>query len=221
MTSFYPDKLYPLQDKVCQHVNRLRGELELYLTGGTCLSRGYFNHRYSDDLDFFYHNRVEGIQIINKLITQLETIFSVENLVSQVPGQTFHSIRINDLLKVDFVCDVGKHWKNFTTTSKLYPLLDNPENILANKISAILDRDEVKDVVDIWVICKNIPINWVSIFTGVGTKAAGVLPPLVAKRLNEFPLDWLNKIEWIISPPTPKQFKHDIQDIVDAILTTD
>jgi len=27
-----------------------------YLTGGTALSRGYFNHRYSDDLDLFVNN---------------------------------------------------------------------------------------------------------------------------------------------------------------------
>ncbi|HPK45112.1 MAG TPA: nucleotidyl transferase AbiEii/AbiGii toxin family protein, partial [Spirochaetota bacterium] len=27
--------------------------LPFYLTGGTALSRGYFNHRYSDDIDLF------------------------------------------------------------------------------------------------------------------------------------------------------------------------
>jgi len=31
--------------------------------------------------------------------------------------------------------------------------LDSAENILANKISALIDRDEPKDLADIWGFC--------------------------------------------------------------------
>lgn len=41
-------ELYRLQDKVLQVV--FKAEREFYLTGGTCLSRFYFEKRYSDDL---------------------------------------------------------------------------------------------------------------------------------------------------------------------------
>ena len=41
---YYNSCLYPLQDQVCQLV----GFGGLYLSGGTALSRMYFNHRYSD-----------------------------------------------------------------------------------------------------------------------------------------------------------------------------
>ncbi|MDR0551108.1 MAG: nucleotidyl transferase AbiEii/AbiGii toxin family protein [Spirochaetaceae bacterium] len=33
-----------------------RSGTAFFLTGGTALSRAYYNHRYSDDLDFFLDN---------------------------------------------------------------------------------------------------------------------------------------------------------------------
>ena len=50
MNSYYKDTLYPLQDKVLKLIDSL--QTPFYLTGGTALSRCYFNHRYSYDLDF-------------------------------------------------------------------------------------------------------------------------------------------------------------------------
>ena len=47
---FY-SKLYAVQDEVLKLVQD--ENVDFYLTGGTALSRGYLNHRYSDDLDFF------------------------------------------------------------------------------------------------------------------------------------------------------------------------
>ena len=48
---FYQENLYPLQDGVLNLVKNCK--THFYLTGGTALSRIYYNHRYSDDLDFF------------------------------------------------------------------------------------------------------------------------------------------------------------------------
>ena len=50
-------RLYRLQNGVLNIVNSL--SVPFYLTGGTALSRGYYHHRYSDDLDFFV-NRCES-----------------------------------------------------------------------------------------------------------------------------------------------------------------
>ena len=43
--------LYALQDSVLKAISGL--EHGFYLTGGTALGRGYYRHRYSEDLDFF------------------------------------------------------------------------------------------------------------------------------------------------------------------------
>jgi hypothetical protein len=53
-SQYYEEKLYPLQDGVMNTISKCG--VRFFLTGGTALSRGYYNHRYSDDLDFFVHD---------------------------------------------------------------------------------------------------------------------------------------------------------------------
>ncbi|MBA4386467.1 MAG: hypothetical protein C0404_00715 [Verrucomicrobia bacterium] len=43
------EHLYLLQDWVLNEMKLVKHEF--YLTGGTALSRGYYGHRYSEDLD--------------------------------------------------------------------------------------------------------------------------------------------------------------------------
>ena len=59
MNSYYNDSLYPLQDRVLKAIQA--AQTPFYLTGGTALSRCYFNHRYSDDLGFFVNKDKEII----------------------------------------------------------------------------------------------------------------------------------------------------------------
>ena len=54
---YYREKLYPFQDGILKIVKEL--ELPFYLTGGTALSRFYYNHRFSDNLDLFVNNDSE------------------------------------------------------------------------------------------------------------------------------------------------------------------
>lgn len=57
---YYLGQLYPLQDKFLRLLERQHAG-QFYLTGGTALSRFYFQHRYSDDLDFFSRYEVKDI----------------------------------------------------------------------------------------------------------------------------------------------------------------
>ena len=49
--TFYFEILYPFQDRVLQMLSGL--ETGFYLSGGTAASRGYLDHRFSDDLGRF------------------------------------------------------------------------------------------------------------------------------------------------------------------------
>ena len=51
---FYFKQLYPLQDQVLSLIRQV--DTGFYLTGGTAASRGYLQHRFSDDLDFFVND---------------------------------------------------------------------------------------------------------------------------------------------------------------------
>ncbi len=139
--------LYKLQDKVME---TLSGNYRsLYLTGGTALGRFYLDHRYSDDLDFFTNNDPAFKEIVNKIRAVLETKF---NFLSDKIILYDQFIRLwveekNCELKIEFVDDVAARWGNPVFIRNI--LIDNPGNILANKLTAIVGRDEPKDVFDI------------------------------------------------------------------------
>lgn len=98
-----------------------------------------------------------------------------------------------------------------------YSKIDNPLNILANKITAFSDREEPKDLSDILVISKNLPVNWKEIFTAANSKAAGLNAPLIAKKMEEFNMASLDLVKWI-SRPSNEEFKKDIDMVIKGIL---
>jgi len=208
----YEDTLYPLQNKVLAVLDGLG--TSLYLTGGTAVSRFYYNHRYSDDLDFFCHSEPDFHGIIEKIFRALES-FGVEQ---RIRAENFSSLYIGGLLKVDMVNDVASHIGDFLKHG-LFSRVDNLENILANKLSALLGRSNPKDVADIWVIAVNSPVNWKKIFQYAGTKAGGIYPPIIAERLETFPVEWLDDIKWIPGKkPAADRFKEDIRRITGELL---
>jgi predicted nucleotidyltransferase component of viral defense system len=52
--SFYLDQFYPFQDQVLYDFAAI--ETGSFLSGRTALLRGYRNHRFSEDLDFFVND---------------------------------------------------------------------------------------------------------------------------------------------------------------------
>lgn len=70
-SAYYKEVLYPEQDKV---LNILKDcGLSFYLTGETAVSRGYLNHRFSDDLDLFVNNDNSFQEHVEKALKTLET----------------------------------------------------------------------------------------------------------------------------------------------------
>jgi predicted nucleotidyltransferase component of viral defense system len=200
-----------LQDKVLKAV--ATAQTSFYLTGGTALSRFYFNHRYSDDLDFFVNKDPDFSANFNKIISALSE-FKVE---IKIKTDDFCSLFVEKILNVDLVNDVAFHYGSFLENEIFYKI-DNVENILSNKLSAIISREQAKDVVDIWIIAKDQIIDWKQIYQSVSSKAAGIFPPVVAKKLNAFPGELLNEIKWIGVPPNAEEFNGDLQKIIDSML---
>jgi predicted nucleotidyltransferase component of viral defense system len=157
---YYSAKLYPLQDKVLRLFTE--NNIRHYLTGGTALSRCFLHHRYSDDLDLFLNNdpefETESDKAINLLKENFEHV-SVDN--RQQHFARIFIIRDDTRLKIDFVNDIGYHFNGFETT-ELYHKVDNPLNILSNKIAA-LERQAAKDIADLLMICNHYSFNWPSI----------------------------------------------------------
>lgn len=213
MTSYYTDTLYPLQDKVLATINQLG--TSFYLTGGTALSRFHLHHRYSDDLDFFINDAPDFVEKTSLIVRTLRESF---DLKVELQTSSYYSIVINDILKVEFVNDVAYHDNGFIKTPN-FDKVDTISNILSNKLTAIIGRDEPKDVVDIWAIANNNSTDWQHIFTAANSKAVGIFPPDIARRLSEFPIDLLDRIKWIEGKsPNNQQLKADLERICNDIL---
>jgi predicted nucleotidyltransferase component of viral defense system len=102
---FYKKILYPIQDEIFA----LLQSNKFYLTGGTCLSRFYFHHRYSDDLDFFFLGHIhskEDFEIEFTIIIQrIRKRFKTEITIN---GEYFKRVIVfeNDHeLKLEFIYD--------------------------------------------------------------------------------------------------------------------
>ena len=136
--------------------------MDFYLTGGTALSRAYYHHRFSDDLDYFTHNNPEFLKHVKVFLGALNDSgqYQIDPKIAPQMNQGFsrlfiQSTRKNDdvLLKIDFVNDIPVYYGEMIE-DKVFGKLDNVENILINKITA-LTRFEPKDIADIWMISKN------------------------------------------------------------------
>ncbi len=198
---YYSNIIYPLQDKVIASFRHS----PFYLTGGTALSRGYYNHRYSDDLDYFVNDHPDFSRIAEREIEKLRKLFDELNIA--IKGENFYRVFSgSERLKIEMVNDVPSHIGGMIEHPVL-GLIDSKENILANKITALVDRSMPKDIVDIYYLLKD-GLSLKKALSDAESKAAGISPLLVARIFAEFNYGVLNhEIKWII-PVSDETIKH-------------
>lgn len=184
-------KLHHLQDEILEVV--FAGETEFYLTGGTCLNRFYFEKRYSDDLDLFTNFSETFPYSTRELLARIEE--SGFEYSRTVDSKDFIRIIVskNDIpLQVDFVNDRVKRFGDFNYHKGFR--LDNPLNILSNKISAVIGRDDPKDIFDIYLISLNHTFDWSDILDNARKKLFFQKEDLLY-RLQSFPVSLLKKLK--------------------------
>ncbi|GAB1431737.1 hypothetical protein MASR2M29_03620 [Spirochaetota bacterium] len=188
MDSLNYRELYLLQDGVLKTV--FETEREFYLTGGTCLSRFYVEKRYSDDLDFFTNQSPRYGFAVKNIKKALMKSFHVR---AEVESKDFTRLTVNSVLQVDFVNDLLFYYKEPIVNENNY-IIDNIENILSNKISAIIGRDNPKDVFDIYLIYTFYTIKWQEILEAAHKKCSFADEELII-RLKSFPANLLKSIK--------------------------
>ena len=151
--AYYTESLYPLQDKVFE-LARLYDQ-KLYLTGGTALSRFYFQHRLSEDLDFF--TTTDDLKLIaNDLRLRLIAQgYEVEIKKLDIYFARFYVLHAGATLKVEFVKEFHLIDPLIQTEHGIY--INSLEDIGANKITAFEDRAALKDIVDLYYITQRLP----------------------------------------------------------------
>jgi len=159
---FYLGRLYPMQDRILARLAPI--ETGFYLTGGTAASRAYLHHRFSDDLDLLVN---DDDRFVRLTVTEADIV-----------------------LKIEMVYDVPAHGGELKRDSVLGPL-DSAENILANKLTAAVDREEPRDLADIWGFCCQLNVSCEAALEGVQSTAVSARP--------RAPVRWGTDEPWRIS----------------------
>lgn len=197
--AYYFEQLYPLQDQVLSLIDAQK--TGFYLTGGTALARCYLQHRFSDDLDLFVNLNPEFGGWCGRVI---DALFQFEPRQTQVILRQQYFARVllthNDVaLKIEMINDVPSHIGEIHQ----HPILgriDSPENILANKLTALIGREEPRDLADIWGLCTRLGLSIQDAIEGATSKATGIYPLDLARRLcSATHKDW-QQVRWIDAP---------------------
>jgi len=198
----YEKSLYPLQNGALNVISR--SGTDFFLTGGTALSRAYYNHRYSDDLDFFLSQSRTYDEQVDKVLAILREggfVWDVREHFTRAKDFTSILAGYKDsgfLLKMDFVNDVAPHFGGINETA-LFCRTDSVRNILSNKLSAV-SRYAPKDVADIWAIARHESIDWAEIISEAREKEAGLEVPRICDIIKSMPQSAFESVVWIDKP---------------------
>jgi len=216
---YYEESLYPLQDGVLNILSR--SDTDFFLTGGTAVSRAYYNHRYSDDLDFFINNSQTYDEQLDVVFARLQEggfVWSTKD--GYVRAEDFTTVKVRKdsdvLLKLDFVNDKVPHYGEIIKTDLFYRT-DPIMNILSNKLSAIF-RYAAKDVADIREIALHETIDWSTIIHEARQKEAGLEYVYISEILTSMPQSEFETIAWTTKPEWAV-FRNDIDRIVHQMIS--
>lgn len=179
-----------LQLLALQKIYSFPGSEKIFFKGGTCLHLIYGTPRFSEDLDFTVdYSEEEFFKFIKSPFKELESEngFSIKEKKTIV-GRSFLLKAVSDLnsapifVKFDFSFREKVYDPQIKIIETVYPVLFNnyiscfsAEEILAEKIRAILRRDQGRDYYDLWFLL---------------SKGTILRPDLIQEKLSYYNLDW-------------------------------
>ena len=182
------EHLYQLQDRVLSAVFAAGGSF--YLTGGTCLNRFYIPARHSEDIDLFTsdnHLFRDELRISLDAMKEAGIRYEVD-----VDTRDFARVVVEGALQADFVNDRVYRSGN-PEIHKRTMRLDNVLNMCANKVCAILGRDEPKDVFDLALCYTDKQIQLAATLEEAQKKCSFSHEELLV-RLRSFPTELLSSL---------------------------
>lgn len=143
-------KLSALQVRVLEAVAPT--EPRFVLSGGAALAGFHLQHRQTRDLDLFWRNRERLEELPRSIETSLSNAgFIVETLQT---SPAFVQLRVgdkSDAVVVDLIAEPAGNLDapQRQRVGNAEVLIDSPRAILAEKLCALLERSEVRDLIDI------------------------------------------------------------------------
>ncbi|MFH2085577.1 MAG: nucleotidyl transferase AbiEii/AbiGii toxin family protein [bacterium] len=151
---------------------------QFYFTGGTALSAYYFQHRISEDLDFFSEAEFDYNMLLIWLKKLQSTIplskIEQQNGNSQVTFFLYHK-KNSAPLKLDFAYFPFSHIGKFIKDKNLR--ISSVEDVTINKIHAISSRTRSRDYLDLMFCLQQLGWTAKDIMKNYRLKFDIILPP--------------------------------------------
>lgn len=149
-----------------------------YFTGGTALSVFYYEHRLSEDMDFFSERDFskELITFFANTISQKINCSNILTVTDMAHIFKFFDKENNQVIKIDFV----KTFFSRIEQKKEFQgvAIDSLHDIGANKIMTVIDRTQIKDYVDLYFLIQKDFTIW-DLFYCVEAKYGAKLDPIM------------------------------------------
>lgn len=131
---------------------------DFFLTGGTALAAFYLHHRYSVDLDFFTTNPA-ALSQVPVIMQDISARLNLDITFTRTLGtflECFVRADNGERVEMDFAQDTPYRLEPVRRHDELGILIDSSTDIACNKLSALFDRAEPKDFVDVYFICQGL-----------------------------------------------------------------
>ena len=155
----------PKQEKLINFLADSQIRDLIYFTGGTALSKCYLKHRLSTDIDIFSSDLIDEntLQIFIKDLKEKLKIKKIKSIRSMN-----RNMYMLDDLKFEIVYFPFKNIDKFSYYKNLK--LDSLEDIATNKILSLYQRNDPKDVFDIFCILQNTDLSINTLIANVEKK---------------------------------------------------
>ena len=152
------DLLTPLQRRLLREIGQSPLREEFFLTGGTALAALYLHHRYSVDLDLFTENPAAVAQV-PPTMREIASRLGLEVTFTRTLGTFLEAFVVSpdgERVEFDFAQDSPFRLEPTRLDQDLGFWVDNPTDIACNKLSALFDRAEPKDFVDVYFVVRDL-----------------------------------------------------------------
>ena len=194
----------------------LGGVPGFYLSGGAALSLVYLQHRQSLDLDLF----TDSADLVPRLVNEIEHLAAREGWACEVRQRYASFCRLSlrrgdEVTLVDVVHD---------TATPLVGLPDKPvvlgvpaddlDDLVVNKLCALLGRGDVKDLVDLYFLSRagHDPLAWLE---RAQHKDGGMEPASLAFVLKDVPTSPASLL--LLKPVTEQELRAFRDDLVERL----
>jgi len=167
------------------------------LTGGGCLAGFHLAHRTTRDLDLFFRGeRVLAEGVTAAVVQHLEAAGLVVKSLTRSPAFARYSVETADErtlldLVAEPVASVEPPLSRDLPSATV--LIDTAHEVLTNKLTALISREELRDLVDLEALLgTGLPLE--RGLADAPKKDAGFSPLILARLLDTFPIDRLNRL---------------------------